>query len=378
MTIGKRQLIGQKPYVRRLMAEAKTMQRDVSAIRIHNIYYMLAYAYRSLCQSRYAFLQTESFENIQDLMAAILAKGIAVQRKQGFSRSYQEKRQETTVLRGRIDLEASMSPVLQCRRRLVCAHDDLTENHIMHRILKTTAMILAASDEVKRLNRDALKRELSYMQHIDGVEPAAIQWSMLRFDRNYPDYQMLMGICWLVLKGLLQGTEPGRRKLTRFLDDQYMSRLFEKFILAYYKRHFPQYHPASKQIRWDIREGEGRPAFLPHMLSDILLTDDQNKEKKLIIDAKYYGRTLQTYYDVSTVSSANLYQIYTYVKNEDRDNTGLVSGLLLYAKTEDWVQPYVDVNIGGNFIGASTLDLDTPFPLLKEQLDEIVDAWKKR
>lgn len=360
------------------MDEARSPQeQELSAIRIHNIYYMLAYAYRSLHMNHYAFLQTESFDNIQDLMAAILAKGMAVQRKQGFSRCYRENREDTAVLRGRIDMAASMSPALLCRRRLVCTADDLSENHMMHRILKTTASLLAVSDEVKRQNRSALKRELAYMQQVDSVEPGAIPWSVLHFDRNYPDYEMLMGICWLVLKGLLQGTAPGHRRLAHFLDDQYMSRLYEKFILAYYKRHFPQFHPASKQIRWDIREGGGKPPFLPRMLSDILLMDQQTG-KRLIIDAKYYGRNLQTYYDVSTVSSANLYQIYTYVKNEDRENTGLVSGLLLYARTADWIQPCVDVNIGGNYIGVSTLDLGVPFPKLTEQLNGVIHEWQKR
>lgn len=37
----------------------------------------------------------------------------------------------------------------------------------------------------------------------------------------------------------------------------------------------------------------------------------------LIIDAKYYTHTMQTQYDVHTLHSGNLYQIFTCVKNKD-------------------------------------------------------------
>lgn len=49
-----------------------------------------------------------------------------------------------------------------------------------------------------------------------------------------------------------------------------------------------------------------------------------------IIDAKYYSSTLQTQYNVHTLHSNNLYQIFTYVKNKDMefgDTTHEVSGI---------------------------------------------------
>lgn len=52
-------------------------------IPIQNIYYMLSYAFRALKEQQYRELATEEFQNTGDLMAAILAKGIAVQLKRG-------------------------------------------------------------------------------------------------------------------------------------------------------------------------------------------------------------------------------------------------------------------------------------------------------
>ena len=57
----------------------------------------------------------------------------------------------------------------------------------------------------------------------------------------------------------------------------------------------------------------------------------------LIIDAKYYGSSLQTnsQYGNKIVYLGNLYQIYTYVKNKDVNKDKSVSSLLLYANTEE-------------------------------------------
>lgn len=80
---------------------------------------------------------------------------------------------------------------------------------------------------------------------------------------------------------------------------------------------------------------------------------------------------MQSQYDTYTVHSNNLYQIFTYVKNLDKENTGNVSGLLLYAKTTDKMQPDHVYQMGGNIIGVKTLDLNCDFAEIKKQLDDI-------
>ena len=44
---------------------------------------MLAYAFQVLCQKNYREIASEEFQDVQDLFAAILARGIAQQLKQG-------------------------------------------------------------------------------------------------------------------------------------------------------------------------------------------------------------------------------------------------------------------------------------------------------
>ena len=56
---------------------------EANKILIKNIYYMLCYAFQVLRQSNYEEVAAEDFENAHDLFAAILAKGMAQQLKQG-------------------------------------------------------------------------------------------------------------------------------------------------------------------------------------------------------------------------------------------------------------------------------------------------------
>ena len=64
---------------------------------------------------------------------------------------------------------------------------------------------------------------------------------------------------------------------------------------------------------------------------------------------------------MQTYRNANLYQIFTYVKNWDKAQTGKVSGMLLYAKTSEEFQPANQFSMGGNKIAVGSLDLNLPY-----------------
>ena len=98
------------------------------------------------------------------------------------------------------------------------------------------------------------------------------------------------------------------------------------------------------------------------------------KDKTLIIDAKYYAHTTQVQYEVHTLHSNNLYQIFTYVKNKATKG-GEVSGMLLYAKTDEEIYPNNEYLMSGNKITVRTLDLNCDFEQIAAQLNGIADAF---
>ena len=348
-----------------------SMTKDKS-IFIKNIYYMLSYAFWILKQSNYDEVASEKFENAQDLFAAILSKGIAQQLKQGLYREYITQNETLSVMRGKLDMPETIRNRIQHKQKLACEFDELSENNLFNQILKTAVHYLLIDDGVDSERKIALKKVLVFFDGIELLEPSEIQWSRLHYRRNNRNYEMLINVCYFVLDGMLQTTEKGEYKMAT-LSDEHMARLYEKFILEYYHQHHTYLSDVKAgRVTWDLvgDNNESMIRFLPIMQTDIMLSLN---DKVLIIDAKYYGRTLQKQFDKYTLHSNNVYQIFTYVKNQDKDNTGDVAGILLYAKTDEDITPDVMFNLGGNQIGAKTLDLNKDFALIAAQLDKIAE-----
>ncbi|MGI6372020.1 MAG: 5-methylcytosine-specific restriction endonuclease system specificity protein McrC [Caldicoprobacterales bacterium] len=348
------------------------MIKDKS-IFIKNIYYMLTYAFQVLKQSNYEEIASEEFENIEDLFAAILLKGISQQLKQGLHKEYITKWENLSVLRGKLDINKTIQNKIQRKHILSCEYDDLSENNIYNQILKTTAYILLKEPEVNELRRAELKKVMLFFDSIDMIDPTSIQWNRISFHRNNRNYEMLLNICYFVLDDLLQTTEKGRYKMAEFSDER-MSRLFERFVLEYYRYHHKHLEYAkAAQIDWNLDDDVDQSVikFLPKMQTDITL---KFQNKILIIDTKYYSKTLQTQYNSHTIHSNNLYQIFTYVKSKDKYRSGNVSGLLLYARTDESITPDCEFPIDGNRISVKTLDLNTDFKFISQQLNKIAES----
>lgn len=345
-------------------------------IRIQNIYHMLAYAFQTLQGQGYHDIAAEEFENTADLLAEILAQGVNLQLKHGLCREYIDREDALASPRGKIELSESLKTRSILRRQPVCSYDEFSTDTRMNRILKATIVLLVRSD-IDKACKKSLRRLLPYFADVDDVDLVHEDWHM-RFDRNNQAYCMLMNVCWLVVKGLLQTQEDGSIRMMNFLDEQRMSHLYEKFILEYYRREHPELSAGAPYISWAL--DDGFDDMLPVMHTDITLTQGRTI---LIIDAKYYSRTMQQQFDKRSVHSGNLYQIFTYVKNKEAELADTtephgVSGMLLYAKTDEEIQPDGVYQMSGNQISVTTLDLNQPFETIRSQLDEIVYAHFSR
>lgn len=331
---------------------------------------MLSYAFTSLNQSNFEEIAKEDFDHIHNMFASILSKGIGQQIKQGMYKQYIDRSEDLSTVKGKIDIQESIKLKLAKKQQLHCEFDELSENNIFNQIIKATVLLLLKHGSVEVRYKDELKRNMLYFSSVDVLDLSLVHWSVLRFHRNNQTYRMLISICQLIIEGMLQTTQQGEFKMQSFLDEQKLHRLFEKFILEYYIKHYPKTNPRATQIPWSLDEGLG--TMLPIMQSDVTLS---HNNRILIIDAKFYSKTMQNQYDKHTIRSNNLYQIFTYVKNKDTQlehfNTQ-VSGMVLYAKTEELIQPDNVYIMSGNKISVKTLDLNHDFDEIKSQLNQIV------
>lgn len=94
---------------------------------------MLSYAFQTLKQENYDDVAVESFDEMYDLLAAILAKGIGIQLKQGLYREYINRQEELHVMRGKINMPGTIKNRLSHERVLTCDFDELSENNLPRR-----------------------------------------------------------------------------------------------------------------------------------------------------------------------------------------------------------------------------------------------------
>ena len=337
-------------------------------IPIHNVYYMLSYAFQILNEQSYKNIATEQFHNTADLMAAILSKGIATQIKRGLGKEYIPQREALSTLKGKMDITESIKTQTILKKQMWCTYDEFSVNGTKNRIIKSTLELLLGSDIPKHRKKE-LRKLMVFFSDVKNIDLHSVNWNM-KYDRNNKTYRMLISICYLVVNGLLQTNSEGNTKIMDFLDEQSMFRLYEKFILGYYKKHYTELSPSASRIPWSV----DNTIMLPVMQSDIHL---QKGNTVLIIDAKYYSHTTQVKYDNHTLHSHNMYQIFTYVKNCDYvfgEEDHKVSGMLLYAKTEEEIQPDNIYQMHGNQITVKTLDLNQKFDIIAKQLDNIVKS----
>ena len=337
-------------------------------IPIQNIYYMLSYAFQVLKEQGYKDVATEKFDNTAELCAAILSKGVAIQIKRGLGRDYIKTTEPISLLRGRIEISESIKTRSIYKRQVVCSYDEFSENSYMNKIIKTTIMLLLRSD-ISNTFKKELRKVLVFFENVELLDIYSINWN-IQYNKNNQTYRMLLSVCYLVIKGLLQTNTDGTTRLMDFLDEQRMSRLYEKFIFEYFRKEYTEISVSASQIPWMVDDDER--SLLPTMQSDIML---EYRNNILIIDTKYYSNNMQVYYDVYKLHSSHLYQIFTYVKNKDAeliDTSYKVSGMLLYAGTDREIQPNNTYMMSGNKISVKTLDLNCEFSKIKEQLNKII------
>lgn len=370
--------------------------KDDKGILIENFFYMLAYSLMDKDFNDYEKLGSEEFSGVRNVLAGLICKVLHKQLKRGLYRQYREEQEDMASPRGRIDTYGSILLSVRRQHKLSVYHEDLSENNLPNRILKTTIYELlrptGKAFDLTDKNRIDLKKLLPYFSQVDRINPAAIPWSTIVIDRNYRDYAMLLQLCRYALESRILSENKADYRMPRIDPDEEQN-IYEAFLRNYYAF---EHDLDSKviQMRWiddggpTLLSDNHDKKLLPVMVTDITLTKKvRNETRVLIIDAKYYAsiRSEPQHYKgekekekqkEGKFRSANLYQILTYVKSKEdeltrKGDSHRVAGLLMYAKTSEEIKP-VSWSIAGNEIGIMALDLSKEFKYIRKGLDDIV------
>ena len=196
-------------------------------IPIQNIYYMLSYAFQTLQAENYKDLAAENFHNTAELCAAILDKGIGIQLKHGLRRDYVSKSESLSTLQGKLNISESIKTQTMLKKQMICTYDEFSTNIQFNQIIKSTVLLLLKAN-ITNSRKKSLRKLLLFFSDVNEIDLHFVNWNQ-QYNRSNQNYQMLIGMCYLVYKGLLTTQNNGTTKLMDFFDGQRMCRLYEKF-----------------------------------------------------------------------------------------------------------------------------------------------------
>lgn len=338
-------------------------------IPIKNIYYMLCYAWNVLEQSDNVLLGSEKFDNIYNLFARIYINGTSSLIKRGFNRYYIQKNREISTLKGKINISDSIKTQSFHHGSMVCQFDEFSKNIKLNQIIKTTINILIKSPQ---LDADLKSKLLKIRVHFSDIEDIRLSKELfysLRYNRNNNHYRMLINISELIYQGLITNEEHDEFSFSDFVRDNQMARLYEKFVLNFYKTHLDEaiYNVHAPKIKWNLDEeiSDKELSLLPEMRTDIVI-ENKVRNTQLIIDTKYYAQTLvsSNWADIEKIRTAHLFQILAYVNNSNF--LGEIKGILLYPTVEKEIN--ANYPILGKSIGIRTLNLNSEWEDISDRL----------
>lgn len=335
-------------------------------IPIRNLFFLLSYALEFNPHDYPVFSLGEACDCQQELLARLLELGVRRQARRGLFQAYAPCQESLSSVRGHISIDETIGERRAIRRRVVCEYDVLSTDNPFNQALKATMLLLLRSEHISRSVQSKLGCQLLWFADVSIVDPKAIRWSTFHYNQANRGYRVLMALCQLVVEGLIMD-EQEDEGLASDLSGGKMSKVFERFILNYFRCHWSQLDPAAPRVKWDVAQSSSS-ALLPVMQTDAVL---QGPKRKLIIDAKYYTQMLQYRYDTPKLHSDNIYQLFTYTVNEARRSNREVAGMLLYAKTGELVQPDEDFMLGDQTYYVRSLDLGAEVKSISMQLDAI-------
>ena len=162
---------------------------------------MLSYAFQILHKQGIREVDIESFDNVQKLCAEILIKAVNIQIKRGLGRDFIPFTEKMSSIKGKINISESIKTQSIIKRQLVCSFDEFSVNTPLNQIVKTTLALLLRVDILPGQKKE-IRKLLVFFDAVDEVNVQSINWNN-HYNRNNQSYQMIVAICYLVIKGLL-------------------------------------------------------------------------------------------------------------------------------------------------------------------------------
>jgi len=339
-------------------------------IPIKNLFYLLCYAWDVLVAGEVTEIGTvEAPDDLENLMASVLAIRLERLLRRGLERDYQEKREDAPCIRGRIDFQETTKRMLRRRGAAHVIFDELSPDTLANRIVKATLGTLLMFQTLSAANREELAGLYRGLRDVSDTRVSSGSFYRVRLHRNNQDYRLLLSICEMVQRYALP-QEHGRGMRFIHFDEKQMWKVFQRFLTNFYRRKQDIYRVNPDAFPWLVTESPEVERFsLPGLKTEQVLTSTISR---IVIDAKFYEAPFDTQYDKPALKSAHLNQMFAYMQNlaARDDRRRRVDGVILYAAVsgafqQDWI-------LFGHKLRVAGVDLSMDWAQIEQSLLSVI------
>jgi 5-methylcytosine-specific restriction enzyme subunit McrC len=339
-------------------------------IPIKNIFHMLCYAWNVLDQNKILEVNDWEVEKPVDLFARVLINGTNHLLKYGIGKEYKNIVDSTSSLRGKIDILSSVRRMLPKHGKAICSYDELSMNNLNNQIIKATLSILVKDKQLDpKLKQESIIL-IKKLQQVSDIQLSNRVFKRISLNSHTRIYRLILNVCDLVYRQSLLNPDGSKFKFMDFVrDDRKMSVVYEKFLYNFFKNNQTEFLVTRERIYWNASsEDDPELALLPTMLTDITL---RSPNRTIVIDAKYYRKTLNDFRGSKKLHSNNLYQMFAYLRNmENNKKDENAEGILLYPVINESISKGYDMS--GKSIQIETIDLMKNWEVIEKDLLSIL------
>ena len=341
-------------------------------IPIKNIYHMLCYYWEDRWKGFESYHDWDSIKTLDDFLSSLLVSGIDYLYRRGFHRTYNLCTDELPTIRGKVNIIESSKPTLKIRKKVVCDFDDYNADNLFNRIILSTLLSMKKTSENKGMYKELTRKALLF-KDIQPIEVTKESFNTLTYDRNNMGYRMLLKLCEFYWSNKMSTEDKGKHKFVDFNNDNRLEKLFEKFLLKFYDKHFHQFNPKASSYSWKLSSSSNHYEYLERLKTDITLTNNENKHI-LIIDGKYYAKTLVESKYGSGIRNDHVAQVYAYIHNHPNYGNSFIQGMLIYPRSD--IELHTVFPLEGGYIYINTVDLSKDWMEVENQLKSFISVMR--
>jgi 5-methylcytosine-specific restriction enzyme subunit McrC len=237
-----------------------------------------------------------------EFLAGQLARRMTERVTAGLHRAYRERREQGTVLHGRLDLPAQLRKAPGRKDQLHSQYDELSADVPCNQAVKATAEGLLSWPLLGADVCAALRRASAGFEGISSVPLSANLWEAVAAERLPADYASLLDLCRLLADSLALSDAPGPSPAPSFLLD--LESVFERHVTRGILEAFAasRKYTVAVQATHTVTQPVAEQADVT-MRPDV--TIDRAGRTVLVVDAKW--KRLR-----ENAETADLYQVLAY------------------------------------------------------------------